>query len=125
MVYTLAEIVKAARRGDFELKVPDEHFPIQNLAEFQNKSIDLRMCNGGNGLSYVQVNDLMRANEDVVRKFFFPGSLEAAYLDWLRVVYSTKSSEIERLGKPEKKFLSMYRSFQQDRACVYGITKDT
>lgn len=117
VIYTVADVLEKARGADIALKVPDK-FPIKDLNEFYNESLDLRKYNNGNGLSFGEVMEFLEYNTEELSK--------AKNDDFAKEIHSLLKDIDDGIGSyKDDVFLSTFRSIEGDVACVYGVVKDT
>lgn len=98
------------------MKVPDD-FPI-NLSEFLEQSLDFRKFNGGNGISFAQLYELMAENNQIIRDNFPEAEFTESIIDDITAYVQTEK------GAENDLFLSTFRALKGDVACVYGVLKD-
>ena len=105
------------------MKLPED-FPLKDLSRFQEKSIDLREFNGGNGISFAQLNDVLNLNAEVIAAKFNDEDSKYTKSVVTEVRDYFADSEGDE-GSEKNYYLSTYRSLQNKIACVYGVVKDT
>jgi len=126
LVYTFAELVEAARESKITLEIP-EGFPVTNLKEFQEKSLDLESLNEeGNGLRFRDMIALIELNAEKIENIYdddMSNDLVLKILDTVKNYQNQKSMDGgDRKGDL---YLATYRSIQAKVSCVYGVVKDT
>lgn len=142
MVYELSILFSAASRaayaftdlldwrretlenGGQELNIPEE-FAVKDLGRFVTESMDLtgpEFNNGGNGLSFAQMNALIEANQDVLCEKWDSkthGAYDLTILKRMREVFDFVGPEAA-----QNVYLTHHRSIRQRHAAVYTILKD-
>jgi len=117
LVYEFTSLVNMAQDQSIDIKLP-EGFP--DLSIFMTESLDLRGENGGNGLSFHQMSQVLEFNQktiaEVVPRDTFGTEVVAQIAERLH------QSDGTDLGK--NIFLATHRAIQQDIACVYSVVKD-
>lgn len=120
LVYDLVTVVMAKREREVTLTVPPG-FPIQDLSEFENKSLDLagRGYNGGNGLKFSEIFRFLEHNAEAIKGVKGLRDTAEENINHLR--------EMDTLipGWTDNTYLSTFRSVDQDVSCVYAVLKDT
>jgi len=117
LIYTVASVLDKARDVKIDLKAPDK-FPIKDLNQFHDESLDLREYNNGNGLSFGEVMKFLEYNTEELSK--------AKNHDFAKEVQSLLKDIDDGIGSyKDDVFLSTLRSIEGDIACVYSVVKDT
>ena len=113
-VYTFAEIVRAGREGRLHLD-----FPPEVLEKYIDERLDVRDLNGGNGLSFNRIAQLIRAHEEVLPEVTGEsyGEFEAG------IIAQMKAIEDEDPTSDSISLLT-FSSLKQAQQCVYGVLKD-
>ena len=124
LVYEITSVIKKSISGELNLDIPKD-FPIQHLGRFLKESTDLTEYNNGNGMSFYEIDALIRRNrEELLRAF------EDENEDFLQTILHRIRQDLTAPdgegGDPTKKiFLTHHRSIQREVACVYTVVKDT
>eukprot|EP00531_Pseudo-nitzschia_arenysensis_P010054 CAMPEP_0116133338 /NCGR_PEP_ID=MMETSP0329-20121206/10050_1 /TAXON_ID=697910 /ORGANISM="Pseudo-nitzschia arenysensis, Strain B593" /LENGTH=421 /DNA_ID=CAMNT_0003627957 /DNA_START=108 /DNA_END=1373 /DNA_ORIENTATION=+ len=127
LVFVFPDIIKYARNGELDLKYPED-FSIKesDFEQFRNESADLTKYNDGNGLSFYEIDVLIRHNRKALLKVFEKEALLPYLLKLIERIRKDISSNKHVEGDPMKKiFLTHHRSIQEEIGCVYCVVKDT
>ena len=123
LVFSITEIIKMSISGDLDLDIPKD-FPVKNLERFLYKSIDLTEYHQGNGMSFYEIDLLVKRNKDKLVKAF---GEKAEFIQTIVNRIRKDLSSCEGVdGNPMKHvYLTFHRSIQREHACVYCVVKDT
>ena len=127
LVFVFPDIIKYARNGELDLEYPED-FSIKesDFEQFRNESADLTKYNDGNGLSFYEIDVLIRHNRKALLKVFEKEALLPYLLKLIERIRKDISSNKHVEGDPMKKiFLTHHRSIQEEIGCVYCVVKDT
>jgi len=123
IVKGLTMIIKSADEGKLDLDIP-EGFPVKDLEQFLETSMDLTQYNDGNGVSFAEIDDLLKHNDKALKKIFKEGSAQREVVNKLREEFKKlDEADGEHIGN--KIFLTYHRAIQRKVACVYNVVKDT
>ena len=116
IVYVFADMLQAAREEKITLKYPNG-FPVK-LAEYQDKSLDLRYLNSGSGLAFSDLYEFMMLNQESLRAI---REDDGDY--FLEILNKLNARDDQYVG--DDFFLTTFRSLRGKRQCVYGVVKNT
>ena len=109
LVYSFAELLKAGRSGKLDLK----DIPPEVLAEYKHERLDVRNLNDGNGLPFNTVVEILKANEENLKK------VESEYEYDLEII-----KKVQAKASSDSYFLETFSSIDAATQCVYGVLKD-
>ena len=126
LVYEITRIIKRTKGGKLTLDIPAD-FPIPNLDRFIEDSIDLTddEYNNGNGMSFYEINTLVRLNEKALIDSFGEDNFVRTIIRRVREDFAPCDADGDTTDPMKKVFLTHHRSIQRNVACVYSVVKDT
>ncbi len=126
LVYEITNVIKKTKDGNLTLDIPED-FPIPNIDRFMEESIDLTdpKYNNGNGMSFYEIDTLVRHNEDALIDSFGKNGFVRTIIRRVREDLASCAAEGEATDPLKKIFLTHHRSIQRNVACVYSVVKDT
>ncbi|VEU33592.1 unnamed protein product [Pseudo-nitzschia multistriata] len=116
-----SRVIISARKDAIQLKIP-EGFPTECLKKFEFEDVDLRNTQGEDGLSLKNIFRLFRDNEETIKGVLnISDKLKQMMRDMIE--YFENQSD-ESSWKSENLFLEVWRAYEQNVSCVYGVFKD-
>ena len=119
LVYSFADVVAKARERDLTLELPDD-FPLKDLSRFEKESLDLTEFNDGNGLTFNQIFEVLKKNEEALSEEFKDDDDEYTRSLIRNMIKYRQSDKDSDSGH----YLATYRSVQEKVSCVYGVVKN-
>lgn len=116
IAYIYSQIVTAATAEKFNMQLPPDFPDHYDLSRFQNEEIDFTdFDESGDGMPFRQLKAFFDLNRDcLVRNHL---------IDEYKLVDDVMRRLVEINGKTheEQYYLSKFRTFDQDKSCVYGV----
>lgn len=119
--YTLSFLIKEARDTGFQLKYPDG-FPRVEAEKFLSQSVDLRNTDGEDGLCFRHICELLSFNKTDCQRIL--GLTDEGWGMQLAMIEYFENQPEDSIWKSDQIFLEVFRCYQSDVSCVYGIFKD-
>lgn len=117
LVYSFAKLLEAGRAGKIDL---GDTFPprVLELYEEDDKELDVSSLEGGKGLSFNRVVQIVKANADNLKQ------IEPHWEYVLRIIEKIQAIKDGREGSGLNVFLETFSSINAATECVYGVLKD-
>lgn len=112
LVYGFSYIMREARSEENSLEIPAEL-----MNKFKDKRLDVRELNGGNGLSFNQIDGQFAGQVEELKRLKLISDYEFDALEDLKKFDNGKFAD--------QLFLQVFDSVDEYNDCVYGIFKDT
>lgn len=124
LAYGLTLILRESQRANLKLDIPKD-FPVKDLDRYLTESIDFIKYddgnyNNGNGMSFYDVNTLVKANNDILVDL---DNKKGKGL--MQTILKDTWEELEGEKGMKEVFLTHIRYIQESVACVYVVVKDT
>eukprot|EP00985_Skeletonema_marinoi_P023334 scaffold15489_cov187-Skeletonema_marinoi.AAC.1 len=114
LVYSFAKLLEAGREGSLDL---GDTFPPEVLAAYKDKRLDVRDMEGGNGLPYNKVVEIVVANAENLKE------IESEWEYVGNIIQKIQAAE-DADKSSDDFFLETFSSIDAATQCVYGVLKD-
>lgn len=114
LVYSFAKLLEAGREGSLDL---GDTFPPEVLAAYKDKRLDVRDMEGGNGLPYNKVVEIVVANAENLKE------IESEWEYVGNIIQKIQAAE-DADQSSDDFFLETFSSIDAATQCVYGVLKD-
>eukprot|EP00956_Cyclotella_meneghiniana_P018231 scaffold30228_cov75-Cyclotella_meneghiniana.AAC.3 len=115
LVYSFAHLLKAGREGELDL---GDTFPPEVLELYKNTRLDVRGLEGGDGLSFNRVLQIVKANADNLKE------IESEEWEYVLSIIEKIQMVEDADERIDTLHLETFSSINAATECVYGVLKD-
>ena len=114
LVYSFAHLLKAGREGELDL---GDTFPPEVLELYKNTRLDVRGLEGGDGLSFNRVLQIVKANADNLKE------IESEEWEYVLSIIEKIQMVEDADERIDTLHLETFSSINAATECVYGVLK--